>query len=112
MRGRAVFEGGQQLAKALRHLFGRVAQDGEHALLQLAGVDADAAARQLEAVGYQVVETTDHFGRVGFDVPLRAVLGHREGVVHRVPSLLAVVPLEQREVVYEGERYRVGVGEV
>ena len=64
MRRRAVLERRQKLLEALRHLLFGVAKHAEHSLLQFAVVDADAAAGELFAVGYQVVEPPDCLARI------------------------------------------------
>ena len=60
VRGRAVLQGVQQLAEALRYLLPGIAERAEHALLQLPVVYADAAAGELRAVANEVVYPRRH----------------------------------------------------
>ena len=72
---------------------------------------ADAAAGKLRAVADQVVAVGDDPAGVGLDVLLVSRLRHRERVVHGVPPLLLLAPVEERKVHDEGEGQEVRIGE-
>ena len=94
-------------------LFGRVSHQPEDRCLVVAAVVADAAAAELVAVADEIVLLGPDGAGIG--VQQGAVLLEEPGerVVGRVPALLLLVPLEQRELVDPaiGEHVRVGQAE-
>ena len=61
-------------------------------------MDADRAAADLLAVQHEVVGLGPRPARVASPAAAVLVARRREGMVHRVPALLLLVPLDQREV--------------
>ena len=98
MRRRAVLQGLQEEAELLGRLLRGQPEQFEDLGLHVAAVDADRAAAQLGAIDHEIVRLGQH--GAGIAVQPVEVIGARagEGVVHRVPTLVAVVELEHREV--------------
>src|SRR5206468_11336281 len=61
-------------------------------------VEPDGAAPDLDPVEHEIVPVALHLTRVGIDEPDVVVVGAREGVVRRNPTLRVVVVLEERWV--------------
>lgn len=98
VRRSAILEGVDEEAELDHGLLRCESEDAEHLLLQLAVVDTEAAAADLDAVADEVVSLGAHL--FGMLVEQRNVVrvGHGEGVVCGHEALFLVAPLEEREV--------------
>src|SRR5205823_7484440 len=93
---RAVAECLDEMAEALLDVGFCVAQEGEDALLELGLVDANAAARQLDAVADEVVGARAHAPGGLFQQGQVFWRGRRERVMAAVPAIFLLVPVEER----------------
>ena len=98
MRGHAVLKGLQHEAEALPGHVVRQADELEHALLHLAGVDADGAGAHLDAVEHQVVGLGADLAGLGLHLVQVLVHGRGEGMVHGDVAPLLLVVLQEREL--------------
>ena len=98
VRRRAEAEGVEQEAEPLARFRRRDPHDAEHPLLQLAVVDSDRAARELDAVEHDVVGERARRPRIA--VEQRHIVGVRMGerMMHGAEPALVRAPLEQRKV--------------
>ena len=78
-------------------LLGRDVEQVEDAGLQRRLVDPEGAPRELDAVAHDVVRKGPHSSGI-VEQSHGLLVRPREGVVHRRPAALLLVPLEQREV--------------
>ncbi len=112
MRRRPVPERREHRPEAPVRLLLAHADRREDLLLDVRAVDPDAPRRELRSVGDKVVELPNHLQGVRIQKGQVFFPRHREHVVHRLDASLVLVPLEEREVRYPGQREHVGVGEL
>src|SRR5262245_11298597 len=98
VRGGAVLERVEEEAETKLRFLVRYTQPPEHPGLQPRVVDPDTAAAHFGTVQDQIVRLCTHSARIGFDLLEIDVQGRRKRVMHRVPTSVLLVVLEQREI--------------
>src|SRR5262245_20836408 len=101
----AVLERFEQEPELGAQLLGRHSYGPHDRLLDVLPMDADASARELVAIGREIVELRAHAAGIGGDVLKIVVERHGEDVMGRRPRAARLVALEERELVnpYETE---------
>src|SRR5262249_53467347 len=95
--GRSRLERAEEEAELRLRVLRGDAQGTEHALLDVAAVDADRPARDLRPVEDEIVRLRGHRAGVALESTELAPLRRREGMVHRRPPVPVVVPGEERK---------------
>ena len=88
------------------------AEHPEDALLQLALMDADAAAADLPAVAGKVVLIAANHARIALEQTEIGGERRREQVMERVPALVVLIPLDERRIDDKREQQRIRIGEL